>query len=292
MAYAAENDHAMEVVHLSTKMCPAHRKKVLEHVRLVLAARRHGVLPRLICVSTQLIEAGVDVSFSTVYRALAGFSSIVQAAGRCNRHGELANGLVRLFNFQGENLSHLPDIALGTKIAREMLHQEAADIILQPDKMQQYFQRYYAERSSRCMSYPTKDGNTLLDLLSLNRAGGQIRDERGKMEQLWHQQAFRDAGREFQVISTSTTGIIVPYAEGKQLILSFDALEFDKQGIQEKIKKAQQYMVNVFSYELEALSASGAVWETRAGVLALREEYYDGVAGIRLAEQKNEFCMI
>ncbi len=84
---------AARVFHLSAAMCPAHRSKVLEEVRAALAA---GEACRL--ASTQLIEAGVDIDFPVVFRAMAGLDSIVQAAGRCNREGSLHEGLVRVFN--------------------------------------------------------------------------------------------------------------------------------------------------------------------------------------------------
>ena len=72
-----------KVLHLSTNMCPAHRDMVISDLRCMLS-RDESV----ICVSTQLIEAGVDISFECVIRDLAGLDSIYQAAGRCNRHGE------------------------------------------------------------------------------------------------------------------------------------------------------------------------------------------------------------
>jgi len=69
--------------HLSTNMCPAHRMDVLENkIKPKLKANEP-----VICVSTQLIEAGVDIDFGAVIRALAGLDSIAQSAGRCNRHG-------------------------------------------------------------------------------------------------------------------------------------------------------------------------------------------------------------
>ncbi len=68
--------------HLSALMCPAHRLDVLSRVRQTL---REGVVCRV--VSTQLVEAGVDIDFPVVFRALAGVDSLAQAAGRCNREG-------------------------------------------------------------------------------------------------------------------------------------------------------------------------------------------------------------
>ncbi len=84
-----DNDSA---VHLSALMCPAHRSAVLKQVNATLLT---GAPCRL--VSTQLIEAGVDIDFPVVYRALAGLDSVVQAAGRCNREGRLARGRVVVY---------------------------------------------------------------------------------------------------------------------------------------------------------------------------------------------------
>ncbi|MBR6320114.1 MAG: CRISPR-associated helicase Cas3' [Prevotella sp.] len=81
-----------KMFHLSTNMCPAHRKDVIGAIRDALANKNH-----IIVSSTQLIEAGVDLDFPTVYRELAPLESIIQSAGRCNREGKLQNGDVYLF---------------------------------------------------------------------------------------------------------------------------------------------------------------------------------------------------
>jgi len=102
------------ILHLSTNMCGAHRDEVLAELRLRLKA---GV--PVICVSTQLIEAGVDISLECVIRVIAGLDSIYQAAGRCNRHGEFGEVKnVYVVDIAEENLSKLPDIEEGAKITR------------------------------------------------------------------------------------------------------------------------------------------------------------------------------
>jgi len=115
-----EHRHA---VHLSTDMCPTHRKDELAKVRTRLAEG----LP-ILCVSTQLIEAGVDVDFGVVIRYLAGLDSIAQAAGRCNRNGRPETGIVRIVNprFGDKKSTSLPDIAQGRDIALRVLDHYAA----------------------------------------------------------------------------------------------------------------------------------------------------------------------
>src|SRR3546814_1746857 len=84
--------------HLSALMCGAHRSVVIAEIRADLQSRRADPeLPPVRVVSTQLIEAGVDLDFPVVYRALAGLDSIAQAAGRCNREGLLERGQVHVF---------------------------------------------------------------------------------------------------------------------------------------------------------------------------------------------------
>jgi len=85
------NDN-FRLFHLSTTMCPIHRKKVINDIRHALEYKEP-----IIVSSTQLIEAGVDMDFPSVYRELAPLESIIQSAGRCNREGKANNGDVYLF---------------------------------------------------------------------------------------------------------------------------------------------------------------------------------------------------
>jgi len=91
--------------HLSTMMCPSHRKKQVENIRQDLLDKTGK---KIIVVSTQLIEAGVDFDFPSVFRALAPLESVIQAAGRCNREGRLENRLGKVFLFDLEG-GGMPD---------------------------------------------------------------------------------------------------------------------------------------------------------------------------------------
>ena len=287
-----DSERDIHVVHLSTKMCSAHRKEVLKSVRTELVECGQYPEQRLICISTQLIEAGVDVSFPVVYRALAGVSSIAQAAGRCNRHGEMERGLVRLFSFENEDLSRLEDIWQGKKIALDLLYHAKADTILSPHTMEDYFRRFYRVQTERTLRYPMASRNTIFDLLSSNEAGLQQAHEQGNDPALWFTHSFRDAGSAFEVIDSYTESVLVPYAGGKEMIVEFNEKQFDKKEIGKRMRAAQQYMVSLFSYEVKRLSALGALWQTESGVLSLREEYYDVAFGVQVNEQRNTCCMI
>ncbi|MDV2887469.1 helicase-related protein, partial [Alkalihalophilus pseudofirmus] len=134
------------IYHLSTSMCAAHRNSILEKVRNQLKDGN-----KIICISTQLIEAGVDVSFDCVIRSLAGLDSIAQAAGRCNRHGEKEVQNVYVIDHEEENLNHLKEIKVGKQVARKILIDMKRDKashggdLLSKQAMERYFREYYTE---------------------------------------------------------------------------------------------------------------------------------------------------
>ena len=102
------------VLHLSTLLCGAHRRSVLDDIRRRLAA---GLSCRV--VSTQVVEAGVDLDFDTVFRAEAPLDAIIQAAGRCNREGRLETGGGRVIVFRPPDDASPPGVyRSGRDIAR------------------------------------------------------------------------------------------------------------------------------------------------------------------------------
>lgn len=276
---ACSSVESMPVYHLSTGMCPAHRMDKMREIRGKL-----GRQEPFVCISTQLIEAGVDIDFGTVIRFVAGMDSIIQAAGRCNRHGKRSMGQVYIVNPDEENLDSLQDIKAG-KIASERLLQEIktktsglVEEIIHPEIIERFYQYYFHERASE-MVYKVDIGrdDSLLELLSLNRKTvGIYKDMNNNKEPYpYFRQSFKTAGQAFKAIDAPTSGIVVPYtAQGEEVISElFSAFAVEKQFA--LLKKAQRYTVNVFPNELKKLMDAGAIKETpEIGVLTLADPRY------------------
>lgn len=280
------NHPQAKVFHLSTRLCPAHRKARLDEIRSRLDA--NPPLPTL-CLSTQLIEAGVDVDFASAIRYIAGLDSIAQAAGRCNRNGRLARGKVYVVNprDEDENLARLRDILIGRQKAERVLDEYDADPErfggnrIGPEAMDWYYQNYFFARASE-MSYavPRQEigrDDTLLDLLSDNSLA--ISDYTGVHRQpppIHLRQSFMSAARAFKAIDAPTRGVIVPHGEaGKALIAELCAAYFPDKEF-ELLRRAQQYSVNVLPNLLEALTKAGALKEIQegTGILYLADPRY------------------
>ncbi len=213
----AQNVPPEALFHLSTHQCAAHRKAIFDTIK----GRLKNGKP-VICISTQLIEAGVDISMACVIRALGGLDSIAQAAGRCNRHGEKkGKGQVWVLNLQEQDFTRiLPDIQAGKTHAERVFRDFAGQDILQPAAMERYFEYYFYQRSDE-MAYYVKNSATgsLLDWLSDNALNpyGEKNNKISKPLPLL-MQSFKSAGRAFQAIDAPTRAVIVPYGEGTELI--------------------------------------------------------------------------
>ena len=270
--------------HLSTNQCSAHRKAIFDEIK----GRLNNKQP-VICISTQLIEAGVDISMTCVIRALGGLDSIAQAAGRCNRHGEKdGKGQVYVLNLQEPSLAQvLPDIHQGQIHAERVLREFAGRDILQPDAMQQYFQYYFYNRSGE-MSYAVKGSTSgsLLDWLSDNSSNvyAAKNNQRTKPFPLL-MQSFKSAGQAFQAIDAPTRAVIVPYGEGRDLIASLCG-EWNPKAMYRTLAKAQRYSVNVFPNVWQKLEREQAIYEVQAGsgIYYLKDGHYTDEYGLAVDE--------
>lgn len=282
------------VFHLSTSMCPAHRKAKLDAIR-----SRLDTIPPLptLCLSTQLIEAGVDVDFASVIRYAAGLDSIAQAAGRCNRNGRLDCGKVYVVNPRDEDeiLSKLPDISIGREKANRVLDDYDTDPEkygsnrIGPEAMAWYYTNYFFQRAGE-MSYPVSGNvlgrdDTLLNLLSDNThaVSDYARTHNKRPLTRFLRQSFMTAARAFKAIDAPTRGVIVPHGEaGKALIAELCAAYFPDREF-DLLRRAQQYSVNVLPQQLEALSKANAVHEIQegTGILYLADaRYYSEELGL------------
>lgn len=281
-------------VHLSTLMCPMHRKEILRWIKVWLSKKK-----LVCCVSTALIEAGINVSFPTVIRSLAGIPSLIQAAGRCNRNCEADMGNVYLWNLAEERLSRLPDIQKGKEISMSLLSNvENPDELGNPEMIKRYFakEEIYTQEVEK---YPYKEWNSdLVTMLSTNRecrcTAGNLRDENNPLPDLSKRfyQSFRTAGTVFQVIDQKTKSVIVPYGKGKELIERLG----DRHTLSEEIrllKEAQQYSVNLFEHIFNRLAGEEALVSLgETGAVILKDEYYDPWAGVTITPQEMKELII
>jgi CRISPR-associated endonuclease/helicase Cas3 len=279
------------VVHLSTGMCPAHRVEKLERLRAHLP-NASGDLP-VICVSTQLIEAGVDIDFACVIRDVAGLDSITQAAGRCNRNGaRSAAGRVHIVELP-EPPAQLDEIRQGRTVARELLGQwrranpERPFPLDDPHQMTEYYNRTFYRRRDE-MSYsvgPAVIGRST-SLLELLGANGQAKTEALRSSQGSHRslllQSFQTANNAFALIA-NTQGIVVPYREEGQGIVNQLAASFDVESEWQLLRKAQRFTLSIYASQFSKLTSKGAVYEIQpgTGVYCLRSEFYDSAFGLR-----------
>lgn len=269
--YIQANPQAqIELIHLSTAMCPAHR---LDTIKAIKERKQKNTL----CISTQLIEAGVDISFGCVIRAIAGLDSIAQAAGRCNRNGEDPNGKnVYIVNIAEENLSMLPDIKCGADITYRILAESTPDL-LSPTVIERYYKEYFYKQKSQ-MSYPVSEAGNLYDLLSINQKGiGAYQNKGGtKPPALW--QAFQTAGDLFSVMERRTISVLVPYADGIELAEKYKRAEVKRRS--NLLRQIGRYSVSLYPYEVEKLDELGALTLIDDEILTLDTRYYSDKLGV------------
>ena len=280
----------VKAFHISAGMCTAHRKETIKEMQEALENKQQKVL----CVSTQVIEAGVDVSFARVIRLLAGMDNIVQATGRENRNREfdgLAPGyIVRL---KGEVLKGLSEIEAAKNAAANLLVKyKNSPKIYDNDLMSEKAINEYYE----CLYGNVNDGyhdfyiesvrDSILNLMSCNENvdSGKIPE----YNKYFMHQALKTAGGLFTVFDESSIDIIVPYDRGKEIIQKIFAVgDKDYEKLKAVLKEAKLYTVSLFKYQKIKLEEQGAlIFVPSAGVYILQDGYYDELTGLNLNQSE------
>lgn len=280
----------VKAFHISAGMCTAHRKETIKEMQEALENKQQKVL----CVSTQVIEAGVDVSFARVIRLLAGMDNIVQATGRENRNREfdgLAPGyIVRL---KGEFLKGLSEIEDAKNAAADLLvkyknnPQIYDDDLMSAKAVNEYYKSLYENvKSGYHDFYIESVRDSILNLMSCN---GNVDSEKiPEYNKYFMHQALKTAGGLFTVFDESSIDIIVPYDRGKEIIQKIFAVgDKDYEKLKAILKEAKLYTVSLFKYQKIKLEEQGAlIFVPSAGVYILQDGYYDELTGLNLNQSE------
>ena len=251
-----------DVIHLSRNMCSAHLKERIAEVRQRLKAG----IPTLV-ISTQLIEAGVDIDLPIVYRAMSGLDSIVQAGGRCNREGKRpVPGEVHVFSLSDGGKA-VKAIAQGQNATRFLLDndKEHTRSSMPLELIEAYYLRYY----SSIGSFDTKAiAESLYDVEEAKR---------------WRFD-FEQASKDFQLIDNVDRDLFVPYGKGKELL---EGLEKHTLYLNHRtMRELQQYHVSISKWRYEELEEARLLSEvvvdreTGKSILVLAPQGYDEALGV------------
>ncbi|MDE6853175.1 MAG: hypothetical protein K2J67_11955, partial [Lachnospiraceae bacterium] len=226
----------INVEYLTTNLCAEHRRDKIKSIKQILEKKQETI----VVVSTNLIEAGVDISFACVYRSMAGLDSLAQTAGRCNRNGEMEYGRLRLIMLENENTGNMEELQQAIRATESVLYQynnsDRRDSLLMPEWMDRYYNNVYFGASDQ-MNFPIEKTDTsILELLS---GGYGTRDKKNQMNQ-----AYKTAGQEYRVIDDYSFGVIVPYKKGAEIIEAIRRIS-DMAEIKAYMRQAQRYTVNV-----------------------------------------------
>ena len=262
LALLEEGKEAQDVIHLSRNMCSAHLKERIAEVRQRL---KTGI--STLVISTQLIEAGVDIDLPIVYRAMSGLDSIVQAGGRCNREGKRpAPGEVYVFSLSDGGKA-FGAIARGQNATHFLLDNNKEHTLpnMPLELIEAYYNRYYASIES----FDTKGiAESLYD---------EDEAKRWRFD-------FQQASKDFQLIDNVDHDLFVPYGRGKELL---EGLQKHTLYLNHKtLRELQQYHVAISKWRYEELEEARLLSEivvdreTGKSILVLAPQGYDGALGV------------
>jgi CRISPR-associated endonuclease/helicase Cas3 len=248
--------------HLSALMCAQHRSDVISEIKTKLEREEC-----IRVISTQLVEAGVDMDFPVVYRALAGLDSIAQAAGRCNREGKLniKGELGKVVVFKAPRKAPTGMLRKAYETAERMISNGIKNII---DKS--VFPSYFTELYWKANSLDT---NNIMKLLKPELPDWGIQ--------------FRSAAEGFKIINDAyQRTIIVPYGEGEKWI---ELLKKNAISTTILLRKLQRYTINTYTDQFSCLQNRGSLEEIIPGIFALNNKIeYNEQIGLLIDEMPND----
>lgn len=250
------NDYMNEgrkVYYLSSNLCPKHRQDKINEIKNKLIESEKGKKEAIVCVSTPIIEAGVDLDFERLIRSYSGVDSLIQAIGRCNRHGKnKKKGIVKLVKLPNEieNISKIKSVSEKKKITDIILDGKENKINIEELKKEFYF-KYFNDNYDDKMGFSLgKDRGSLISRLGAN-------EEKFFYEKkpIFLKQDFKSAGKEFNLINDETETAIVFYKESEnlieKLILLVDGFNVNKDmnilwNVRKLLRQLQPYTVNYY----------------------------------------------
>ncbi|MGI6157966.1 MAG: CRISPR-associated helicase Cas3' [Saccharofermentanales bacterium] len=296
-----------EIVFLSNDLVPAHRKKIIERIRQDLST---GESP-LLLISTSLIEAGIDISFECVIRSACGLDSIIQAAGRCNRHNELKKGHVIIVNPSQdiENITLLPEIQSGRDTMYALLNdfdsgnEKYGRSLDSRTTIKTYFRNYYSNfakfsnfncdnkkesglkgTSSRLTNqFETSVGELLSENMININCYEHLHD--GNAPEHILNQAFDTAGHNYHPIESEAIRVVVPWGNGKHIIEDLENLTPHQasKNVQLLVKQAELYSVSVYPHTMRILQEQNAIrFIDDLSMPILEEQFYAENIGLCL----------
>lgn len=251
-----------KIYHLSTNMCAHHRKKVIAEIKQALKEDKSICL-----VSTQLIEAGVDLDFSTAYRETGPLSSIIQTAGRCNREGKREKGDVYVFELEIEKCP------LG--IYKDEKNFTKNKLKLNPDILESAtgFTQYYAE---------------VVHLFTDKKKQKQITENRKAL-------TFEDVANQYKLINADTEPVLVNYQEEAcQILLNELRKKCKYVGYlkKEDYRRMQPYLVMLYPQDMEKIKPYCENLNFDEGKISVRVYHdYDKEFGIKINKEASDFII-
>ena len=270
-ALQAQDKSGDGLIHLSRRMCSAHIQERIEEIR-----RRLKVGEPVRVVSTQLVEAGVDLDFPVVYRAMAGLDSVMQAAGRCNREGRMAEpGEVYIFSLT-DGTKALGEMSWAQGALEDLLDRLAEQGAPQRAEIEHYYRAFYNDVDCFDNRMTRREDKRISKLL------WDVDDDR--CEELRFD--YETASEYFKYIEDQSTSIVVPYDKaGKAIIKKLQSnIPLTRQ------EYRQMNRLTISLYENDCLTLGSSISVSESGIAYLTDDkLYSTKTGIQIIDQTSTF---